>query len=235
MEATVEQILEGLPGRDCGMCGYKSCAEFAEAVHRDPTAITRCPSRAAAGSMAPRAPVDSSAPTIPRPIPMFRTPDAAPQSWNDRLGREYDFVLEKFDSEPGPKEQIVLFNPTNVERLGLKKGDIIYGRPAWISCGCPLVHCGVVMEDPDTFNGTMVWCIVGPLMARKKGINIGYYSSIAYEGLVRHARTELQIGRRYYFQPRYCMLQWRHCGLVNFIQKNPDGGHKVRIEGLWIG
>jgi hypothetical protein len=31
------------------------------------------------------------------------------------------------------------------------------------------------------------------------------------------------------------MLQWRHCGLVNFIQKNPDGGHKVRIEGLWIG
>jgi uncharacterized Fe-S cluster-containing protein len=223
MGQSAKQILEELPGNDCGMCGYKTCALFAESVALDPTSISRCTART------------SAARELPRPLPMFRTPDAAPQSWTDRLGREYDFVLEKFDGEPGPKEQIVLFNPTNVERLGLKKGDIIYGRPAWISCGCPLVHCGVVMDDPDYFNGTVVWCIVGPLMARKKGINIGYYSSIAYEGLVRHSRTELQVGRRYNFQPRYCMLQWRHCGLVNFIQKNPDGGHKVRIEGLWIG
>lgn len=223
MAMSVEEVMKELPGSDCGMCGYKSCATFAEAVALDPSLITRCPSRTPAAA------------TVVRPLPMFRTPNAAPQSWTDRLGREYDFVLEKFEGDPGPREHIVLFNPANVERLGIKKGDVLYGRPAWISCGCPLVHCGVVMEDPDYFNGTLTWCIVGPLMARKQGINIGYFSAIAYEGVVRHSRVELQVGRRYHFQPRYCMLQWRHCGLVNFMQRDPDGGHKVRVEGIWIG
>ena len=44
----------------------------------------------------------------------------------------------------------------------------------------------------------------------------------------------MEIGRRYWFQPRMCMMQWRHSGLVNFINRGPDG-LQVRIEGLWIG
>ena len=93
---------------------------------------------------------------------------------------------------------------------------------------------GIIVDEPDYFNGTVVWNVTGPLHAREKGINIGYYNTTAYEGLVRHKRVELEIGRRYYFQPRYCMLQWRHCGLVNAIGKTKDG-LRVRIEGLWIG
>jgi hypothetical protein len=31
-----------------------------------------------------------------------------------------------------------------------------------------------------------------------------------------------------------CMMQWRHSGLVNFINRGQDG-LQVRIEGLWIG
>jgi hypothetical protein len=30
------------------------------------------------------------------------------------------------------------------------------------------------------------------------------------------------------------MLQWRHSGLVNFLNKAKDG-LQVRLEGLWIG
>jgi len=30
------------------------------------------------------------------------------------------------------------------------------------------------------------------------------------------------------------MLQWRHSGLVNFLNKTKDG-LQVRLEGLWIG
>ena len=75
--------------------------------------------------------------------------------------------------------------------------------------------------------------IVGPLQAREKGINIGYYNTTAYEGIVKHSKEELVIGKRYFFQPRYCMLQWRHCGLVNSLAKTKDG-LRVRIEGLWI-
>jgi hypothetical protein len=39
---------------------------------------------------------------------------------------------------------------------------------------------------------------------------------------------------RYFFQPHMCMLQWRHSGLVNFINRTPTS-LQVRLEGLWIG
>ena len=64
--------------------------------------------------------------------------------------------------------------------------------------------------------------------------DIGYYSAEAYEGLVTEARAPIEIGRRYFFQPRLCMLQWRHSGLVNYVSQGRDG-IQVRLEGLWIG
>ena len=214
-----ELILEKLPGNNCGLCMFKTCEEFSDFLINQPDEINRC-------------------------IPLNDNNDAKETtgidffneeiSWQDHLGRDFDFILDKFPGELGPRETIILFNPTNVEKLQLKKGDVLYGRPAWISCGCPVTHVGMVVEEPDYFNGTVVWCIVGPMLARERGINIGYYNTTAYEGLVKYKKTELEIGRRYYFQPRYCMLQWRHCGLVNQLAKTKDGIH-VRIEGLWIG
>lgn len=215
-----KEIAKKLPGKNCGMCGFKTCEQFAEIVLKNPDAIKRCV-HLKDGRKHPTSPIS----------PEFKGEDI---TWKDQLGREYDFILDKFPDESGPRETIILFNPTNVEKLGIKKGDVLYGRPAWISCGCPVTHVGVVVEEPDYFNGTVVWCIVGPLLARERGINIGYYNTTAYEGLVKYTREELQIGRRYYFQPRYCMLQWRHCGIINQMAKTEDG-IRVRIEGLWIG
>jgi uncharacterized Fe-S cluster-containing protein len=210
-----------LPGKDCGLCGVRTCAEFAEITAVDPDAIERCPqlSREPVGGACGGAGAEQF---------------SAEVTWKDFLGREFDFILDKFPGEQGPRETVIPFNPANVEKLKLKKGDVCYGRPAWISCGCPVTHVGLIVEEPDYFNGIFTWCIVGPLRAREQGINIGYYNTTAYEGLVNVARVELQIGRRYHFQPRYCMLQWRHCGLVNQLAKTPKG-LKVRLEGLWIG
>jgi hypothetical protein len=53
--------------------------------------------------------------------------------------------------------------------------------------------------------------------------------------MVHESRMEIKIGARYYFQPRMCMLQWRHSGLVNFMNRTADGGYQIRLEGLWIG
>ena len=64
--------------------------------------------------------------------------------------------------------------------------------------------------------------------------DLGYYIAEGYEGLIQRSRIEVQIGRRYFFQPRMCMLQWRHSGLVNYINRTDDG-LQIRIEGLWIG
>ncbi|NMC00035.1 MAG: Fe-S cluster protein [Thermoanaerobaculaceae bacterium] len=209
-----------LPGKDCGLCGFKTCDEFAAVAKVDKKQMKRCIHLTIAKGK-----------QVCSPSKLF-SEEAA--SWKDHLGRDYDFILDKFPDEAGPRETIILFNPSNVEKLQLKKGDIIFGRPAWISCGCPVTHVGQIVEEPDYFNGCVTWCIVGPMMARKNAINIGYYNTTAYEGLVKVARTELEIGRRYYFQPRFCMLQWRHCGLINHIARRSDGFH-VRIEGLWIG
>jgi len=212
------QIAHELPGKNCGLCGLKSCNDFSAIVRENPASISRCPHI-------------GDKPAVKRSEEKSSLP---PVSWKDHLDRDFDFILDTFPGEIGPRETMLPFNPANVEKLQLKKGDIIYGRPGWISCGCPVTHAGVIVEEPDYFNGTVVWCIVGPMAAREKGINIGYYNTTAYEGVVNSSRVELQIGRRYYFQPRYCMLQWRHCGLVNSIGKTPHGT-RVRIEGLWIG
>jgi len=216
----MNDILDKLPGKDCGLCGMKTCESFAEIVKKDQNQLSRCiyVEEEKGCSVCP---MSSS----------FKESDI---TWKDQLGRDYDFILDKYPNEPGPRETIILFNPTQVEKLGLKKGDICYGRPAWISCGCPVTHAGIIMEDPDYFNGIFTWCVVGPLLARERGINIGFYNTTCYEGLVNFSKEELVIGKRYWFQPRFCMLQWRHCGLVNQLGKTKDG-LRVRIEGLWIG
>jgi uncharacterized Fe-S cluster-containing protein len=155
-------------------------------------------------------------------------------TWQDSLGREFDFYLEHFPEEPGPRECILPHNPLITRELNIQPGDLMIGRPLGMSCGCPITHCGVAMTV-DQRTGVIDWCVTGPLRVRQEGFkDLGYYVAEAYEGLVRTARTELRIGCRYYFQPRMCMLQWRHSGLINFLNKTADGV-QVRLEGLWIG
>ena len=156
------------------------------------------------------------------------------RTWTDHLGREVDFVLDSFPEEEGPREMVIPHNPVLTRELDIQVGDVLVGRPLGISCGCPVTHCGIV-QSVDLKNCTLEWCVTGPLHPRQHGFkDIGYYSAQAYEGLITARRVEVEIGRRYWFQPRMCMMQWRHSGLVNYINRT-DGGLQVRIEGLWIG
>jgi len=156
------------------------------------------------------------------------------RTWTDHLGREVDFVLDSFPEEEGPREQVIPHNPVLTRELDIQVGEVLVGRPLGISCGCPVTHCGIV-QSVDMKNCTLEWCVTGPLHPRQQGFkDIGYYSAQAYEGLIRAQRIDVEIGRRYWFQPRMCMMQWRHSGLVNYMNHTPDG-IQVRIEGLWIG
>ncbi len=60
--------------------------------------------------------------------------------------------------------------------------------------------------------------------------DIGYYSRRRLRRPGAETRSVLQVGRRYWFQPRMCMLQWRHSGLLNYLSRNSDG-YQVRVEG----
>ena len=215
-----------LPGLDCGLCGFRKCSELATRLPDEPALLERC--------IHVSGPKAASTDTSPARVALPATRPAAPLTWQDSLGREFDFYLEHFPEEPGPRECILPHNPLITREMDVKAGDLLIGRPLGMSCGCPITHCGVAMDvDPRT--GVINWCVTGPLRVRQEGFkDLGYYIAEAYDGLIRHARTDVRIGCRYFFQPRMCMLQWRHSGLVNFMNKTKDG-LQVRLEGLWIG
>jgi len=240
----VVQVLNmELPGLDCGMCGYRTCDELREQLPSKPDLIRRC-----IPLSENRVPVEpkllpvvtpsglearaTSCGACTRPVRGAPRPEQLP--WHDSLGREFDFYLEHFPEEPGPREIILPHNPLITREMDIEVGDILIGRPLGMSCGCPITHCGVTMEV-DRRTGVIVWCVTGPLGPRQKGFkDLGYYIAEGYEGLVNEARCELKVGMRYYFQPHMCMLQWRHSGLVNYLSRNGKS-YQVRLEGLWIG
>jgi len=206
---SVEKIMKSLPGTDCGSCGFTSCKNFAKASLKNPEYLKKC--------------VQSSAAS-----------EIKNKKWKDFLGRDYNFILDTFPGDLGPRETILPHNPTLTKQLKIKKGDVLIGRPMGMSCGCPITHCGIAI-DVDQKSGIIVWCVTGPLHSRsKKYKDLGYYSAQAYEGLVQESNVEIKVGMRYWFLPRRCMLQWRHSGLINFVTKTKEG-IQVRIEGLMIG
>ena len=228
-----------LPGLNCGLCGYPTCEEFHEQYLLSPELLRRC-IHLSSDRVRP-----TESPTIP--LPQASEPAVCssrcgereetasqPQAWCDNLGRPFDFYLEHFPEDPGPREIIIPHNPLLTREMNVQKDDILIGRPLGMSCGCPITHCGVCREvDPRT--GVIVWCVTGPLGPRQHGFkDLGYYIAEGYEGLIHEARCELKFGMRYFFQPRMCMLQWRHSGLINYLNRNADH-YQVRLEGLWIG
>lgn len=216
-----------LPNLNCGACGYKSCTDFALAVDEAKTELKKC-------IHIRQEPVEKN--TAVNCLSCMSAENLGEKlDWKDSLKRDFAFILDVFEGEPGPKETILPYNPALVKELGVKKGDVMIGRPMGMSCGCPVTHCGVV-SDVDPRNGVIYWNVTGPLRPRSEGfIDIGFYVSQAYEGIIKESREPIKLGQRYWFLPRRCMLQWRHSGLVNAVTRLKDGSYKVRIEGLYIG
>ncbi len=251
MTLSTQYTVDDLPGLNCGVCGMRTCEELAERLQTNPELIRRCiylsddryeAQQIAAQNQtspltAPRASAQPLASGCAVCTPSQATTSLIPgmsSPYRDSLGREIDFYLEHFPEEPGPREIILPHNPLITRELDVQVGDILIGRPLGMSCGCPITHCGVAM-NVDKRTGVIVWCVTGPLNPRQMGFkDLGYYIAEGYEGLINEARGEIKIGMRYFFQPRMCMLQWRHSGLVNFLNRTPTA-LQVRLEGLWIG
>jgi len=229
-----------LPGLNCGLCGYRTCQELADLLDKNPKLIERCIHLSEGNFVARTSSKVKESPTLTcsertcASTKCCASPKSSTTPWTDSLGREFDFYLEHFPEDAGPREIIIPHNPMITREMDITVGDILIGRPLGMSCGCPITHCGVVTQV-DQRTGVITWCVTGPLGPREHGFkDLGYYIAEAYEGLVTEARVDLQIGARYYFQPRMCMLQWRHSGLINYLNRTPEG-YQVRVEGLFIG
>ena len=152
----VDTLNVELPGLDCGLCGYRKCDELRDRLATSPELLARCihlsqnRMKTAASTEAP-----SEGKTMPlccgakpaakrNTLPVISGNSARP--WQDSLGREFDFYLEHFPEDPGPREIILPHNPLITREMEVRKGDILIGRPLGMSCGCPITHCGVVTE-----------------------------------------------------------------------------------------
>ena len=228
-----------LPGLDCGLCGFRTCDDLSARLESTPDIIKRCIHlsdnriKSQAVEVTANLPSESGCSSC-QDTSCRSNAVVSSTPWLDSLGREFDFYLEHFPEDPGPREIIIPHNPMITREMDINPGDILIGRPLGMSCGCPITHCGVA-TDVDKRTGVLTWCVTGPLGPRQHGFkDLGYYIAEGYEGLVTETRQELKIGMRYYFQPRMCMLQWRHSGLINYLNRTPQG-YQVRLEGLFIG
>ena len=181
----MKTTVNDLPGLDCGVCGFRTCAELAVRLETEPQMLKRCIHLSTSHLTAPektaipaatRQAATATAPASCGPAECATCAGVGPAvgqsaEWRDSLGREFDFYLEHFPEEPGPREIIIPHNPMITREMDIKPGDVMIGRPLGMSCGCPITHCGIAM-NVDARTGVIVWCVTGPLRPRQQGYKV---------------------------------------------------------------
>jgi uncharacterized Fe-S cluster-containing protein len=129
---------------------------------------------------------------------------------------KYAYKLLPLKGEISARKSILPFKYTKV-----KRGDYVLGRPTMQ--GCPVQHVLEVIEQEKS--GIITGWVVGPKFSRgEKVIDVGDYSVIRFEGI---AQGKPVWGKRQSFLPGYCMMDFVHSGIVNFIS-----GNIVKTEGI---
>jgi uncharacterized Fe-S cluster-containing protein len=201
------------PGKNCGLCGDRSCREFVRAVLSEQKSYCDCP-------------FYKEKPLAPEGQMREATYDRV-----DVLRHPYDFVLSPIPGEISARKIVLPFRGDLVEKMGILAGDYVMGRP--MGAGCPIPHVLQVIEaDPVT--GLISGWVVGPKVAREKAVkDVKAYHMIGFDGIAEHIVKEPQVGTRVSFLPGCCMMNLNHTGLVNMaLQKSY--GLQIRVEDIHI-
>ncbi len=194
--------------RNCGLCGAKTCEEFRAFLKSGQKEKNDCP---------------------------FENYDEnTTLSENDNLdfhGNSYDFLLKPANNEVSARKIIRPFRTDLIEKLEIKKGDIVVARP--MGAGCPVTHVLEVYEV-DELAGLLYTWVVGPQYSRNKEVkDIKAYSMVGFEGIAEDISIYPKVGKTAGFMPNFCMLRLTHYGLVNKVL-NTKEGLLVRIEDIHI-
>ncbi len=149
----------------------------------------------------------------------------------DILGHAYDFVLNPLPGEISARKIVLPFRSDMVEKMDIKKGDYVLGRP--MGAGCPIPHVLQVIKA-ETVTGLLYTWVVGPKYSREREVkDVIAYHMIGFEGIAGMVRQEPSFGCRVTFLPGFCMMSLNHTGLVNMVLQKNCGLH-VRIEDIHI-
>ena len=200
------------PGKNCGLCGEENCKNFLRAVKAAAKNYTDCP-------------------YYHTPLTLQKTaaPGAAIYPGKDILGHTYDFILEPLPGEVSARKIVLPFRPDMVERMQIRKGDYVLGRP--MGAGCPIPHVLQVIRA-ELVTGLLYTWVVGPRYAREmEAKDVVAYHMIGFEGLAGRIKKEPAFGCRATFLPGFCMMSLNHTGVVNMLLQKSCGLH-LRIEDV---
>ena len=200
------------PGKDCGACGAKSCADFLEQVGEGIKSYDLCP------FFGPGNHGQSTA-------------SDAVYTDSDILGKPYDFILEPLPGEISARKIIVPFRPDLVEKWEITEGDIVVGRP--MGAGCPVQHVLKVVKASPV-SGVITTHVVGPRFSRGQEFHdLEAYHIAGFEGMAKKVNHEPVFGKRQTFLPGFCMMYLGHTGVVNMILNKSSGMH-IRVEDIHL-
>ena len=202
------------PGKDCGLCGEKTCREFISLVKK--------------GIKKPEACVFYTKQVEKESKGLKELTKSGVQGV-DFLGGTYDFVLRALPNESSARKIVMPFRPDLVEKWNIKVGDYMVGRP--MSAGCPVQHVLQVIKASKVTGVLDTWC-VGPRFSRGMKVHdVEAYVMLGFEGIAEVVGRQPEFGRRQRFLPGFCMMNIAHTGVVNMILGKSYGLH-VRLEDI---
>lgn len=205
------------PGKDCGLCGVKTCREYVDLVEHGEKKPEMCVFYANRN----RQKVEKK-PGINEVIT---------QPSVDIFGESFDFVLNALPGEVSARKIVVPFRPDLVEKWKIKKGDYVVGRP--MSAGCPVQHVLQVIKASSVTGVLDTWC-VGPKYSRGEKVHdVEAYVMVGFEGTAHVVNKAPEFGKRQRFLPGFCMMNLAHTGVVNMVLGKSYGLH-VRLEDIRI-
>jgi len=201
------------PGKNCGLCGEINCKSFLRLVGNGQKIYEDCPYYQEQGC---------------RENALVKE---AVYPGHDVLGHPYDFVLSPLPGETSARKIVLPFRGDLVEKMDIKKGDYVLGRP--MGAGCPIPHVLHVIKAEQVTGLLYTW-VVGPGYSREREVkDVIAYHMIGFEGIADRISNEPSLGCRVTFLPGFCMMNLNHTGLVNMVLEKKEGLH-VRIEDIRI-
>lgn len=201
------------PGKNCGQCGVENCKTFLTLVRQGEKTYDDCPF------------------FREKPQQTNCYLNNALYSPHDLLGNPYDFILKPLPREISARKIVLPFRSDLVEKMSIKAGDYVLGRP--MGAGCPIPHVLKVFKAELTTGLLYTW-VVGPQYSRRGQVkDVIAYQMIGFEGIATEIKREPIFGARMTFLPGFCMMNLNHTGLVNLVLEKSEGLH-LRLEDIRI-